>query len=76
MDEYLARTSLNEDISVLTKCRALHGKTNPESVHHPQVKFSNSKVLEGNKRKAPRQLRGRIMYLKEAPAEAEEKSCS
>jgi hypothetical protein len=80
---YLARTTFNKNIPVLTKRRTLLRKTIVSSAFiHKQMEEELRKILRGNK--SPPQNRvndeGKFVfgkrYLKDAPAEAEEKSCS
>jgi hypothetical protein len=82
---YLTRTTFNKNIPVLTKRRTLLRKTIISSAFiHKQMEEGGRKILRGNKF-PPKQAHrvndeGKFVfgkrYLKDAPAEAEEKSCS
>src|SRR5271154_6824690 len=79
---YLARTTFNKNIPVLTKRRTLLRKTTILSAFiHKQMEEGGRKILRGNKF-PPNRVNGEgkfvfgKRYLKDAPAEAEEKSCS
>src|SRR5271155_2966315 len=80
---YLARTTFNKNIPVLTKRRTLLRKTIISSafIHKQMEEGGGARYCAGNKFPTNRvNDEGKFAfgkrYLKDAPAEAEEKSCS
>ena len=80
---YLAGTRLDKDVATLAKCRALHGETGARSAITSSDKAATrgGRCWGAQQRQAScddtkRECGQGSGYLKDAPAEAEEKSCS